>query len=97
MSDDRLARYLVAPEKFTLYTCPEIAEKAKELTTRERELEALMAKAGQSADGRLVSAMAYRADYVTARGEMTELRKAAAEKNCQLPDAGAPAGPAAAH
>jgi hypothetical protein len=95
-SDDKMARFLVAPDKFVIYTCPEMAEKAQELTARERELEQLIAKAGQSTDGRLVSSMAYRPDYITVRGEMNELQKAAATKNCKLPDAAGPRDPSSA-
>lgn len=91
MSDDKMARWLVAPDKFMLYNCPEMVEKAQALMLRERELEGLMAKAGQGADGRLVSSVAYRPEYVSLQGEMNELRKTAAEKNCQLPSAPPPA------
>jgi hypothetical protein len=87
MSDESLSRLLVAPDKFVLYNCPELVEKAKALAERERELTGLMAKAGPEADGRLVSAMAYRPEYISVQGEQTELRKAAAAKNCPLPDA----------
>lgn len=92
MSDEKMARFLVAPDKFVLYNCPEMVEKAQALTERERELEGLIAKAGQSADGRLVSSMAYRPDYIATRGEIDELHKAAAAKNCKLPGAAGPDG-----
>jgi hypothetical protein len=84
MSDDKVGRLLVAPDKFVLYTCPEIAEKAKTTAARESELERLMAKAGPETDGRLVSTIAYRPEYLSLRGEMNELRSAAAAKNCKF-------------
>lgn len=89
MSDDSLARILVAPEKFSTYACPDLATKAKELAIHERRLKGLMAKAGTDAGGQLVSAAAYRPDYLSVHGEMMEVQRTAAEKKCALPsDAG---------
>lgn len=82
MSDDKLATMLVAPGKFALYTCPELVQKAKELGARQRELEGLMAKAGDGASGKVVSTLAYRPDYLSARGEMHDVREAATGKGC---------------
>lgn len=82
MSDDKLANMLVAPGKFDLYTCPELATKASEIGKRQQTLEGLMAKAGSDTSGKLVSTLAYRPDYLSARGEMNDLRQAQAAKNC---------------
>ncbi len=78
--DDKMARFLVAPDKFRLYSCPQIAERASDVAARQNELRGLIAKAGSGSGGRLVSAIAYRPEYVGLRGEMNELRNAAAEK-----------------
>jgi hypothetical protein len=92
-SDDSAGRFLVAPDKFTLYNCAQLAEAAQANAVRQRELELLMAKAGPDAGGPLVSAVAYRPEYTQKRGEMNELRKTAAEKNCKsLPGAEIPGG-----
>jgi hypothetical protein len=82
MSDDKLARMLVAPNKFALYRCEEMAEHAKKLTTRKVELEALMARAATGSGGELVNSMAYRPEYLSIEGEMMELRRTATEKKC---------------
>ena len=84
-SDDRVGRLLVAPGKFVLYNCGQLAQADIDKAERERELEVLMAKAGTSADGRLVSSMAYRPEYLTVRAERAEIRKTAREKNCPAP------------
>ena len=89
-SDDRAGRFLVAPDKFVLYSCPALAQRAADINIRERELLGLMAKAGTGSGGRLVSTVAYRPEYLELRGEMNELRSAAAAKNCKF--AQAPAG-----
>ena len=92
MSDDQLARFVVAPEKYLLYSCDEIAKEAQVKAARERELQQLMTKAGTDAGGRLVSGLAYDADYLTVRGENNELRAAAAAKHCDsVPGAARPA------
>ena len=43
-----------------------------------------MAKAGDGPDGRLVSSLSYRPEYLQLRGEMNELRNAAVAKNCKF-------------
>ena len=95
-SEDAASRFLVEPDRFVLYSCPEIATASQANLNRQRELEALMAKAGPSAGGQLASGMAYAPEYNQLRGEMVRLRKAAADKNCRAgpgvpaPAAGAP-------
>jgi hypothetical protein len=83
-SDEAMGRLLVAPDKFILYGCKELALRAKVIIDRQKELERLMAKAGEGADGRLVSSAAYRPEYLHLTGEMSVLRNAAAEKNCKF-------------
>ena len=87
-SDDSAGRFFVQPERYQLYSCRELAEAARAIGTRERELEDLMAKAGPDASGQFVSTIAYRPEYLQTRGLMSEIRKAAAEKKCKFdPDA----------
>jgi hypothetical protein len=82
MSDDTMARFLVAPDKYATYTCAELAAQEKVTAAQERDLRQLMAKASDDSTGRLVSAVAYNADYLTAHGELRELRQTQAAKNC---------------
>jgi hypothetical protein len=86
-TDDKLGRFLVSPGKYNLYPCPQMGDRGVELAIRLKELEVLMAKAGTGAGGSLASAVAYRPEYLQARAEMAELRKAAASKNCNLDQA----------
>lgn len=83
-SDETAGRFLVAPGKFALYSCAEIADRATANAARQQELERLMTKAGADSGGRLVSSMAYRPEYLEWRGEMVELRRVAAEKDCKF-------------
>jgi hypothetical protein len=82
MSDDQMARFLVAPGKYTLYSCDEIAKETQAKAAREQELQQLMAKAGTDSGGRVIASIAYEPDYVTVRGELNDLREAAASKHC---------------
>src|SRR6187551_2794801 len=77
MSDDKLARVLVAPGKYSTYRCADIAERAKVIGTRQAELKALMVQAGPGAGGQFVSATAYRPEYLNLHGEMMDLQQAA--------------------
>lgn len=94
-TDDTMSFVLVSPGKFILYTCPELITQGRAMAKRDRELESLMAKAGQGAGGQFVNAIAYRQEYLTNRGEMKDLRAQAKEKQCTLPDLYAP-GPSTA-
>lgn len=83
-SEEAASRFLVAPDKYVLYSCPELATASQATLTRQRELEMLMAKAETGSGGQLASAMAYRPEYLQLRGEMDQLRKTAGEKNCKF-------------
>ena|SRR5262245_14560610 len=83
-SDDASGRFFVQPDRYQLYSCKELAEAAQTIGIRERELEGLMTKAGPDPSGRFVSTVAYRPEYLQLRGQMNEVRKTAAEKNCKI-------------
>ena len=89
-SDDSTARFFVAPEKYMLYTCPEIAREMKGRQAREKELKDLMVKASADPGGRLISGLAYDSEYLSVRGEINDLRASAAERHC-APEPGAAA------
>jgi hypothetical protein len=93
MSDDSLSSFLVAPGNYVLFSCDDIARTAKGIQARQKELEQLMAKAGTDTGGRLISDATYGAEYATTRGQMKNLRAAAAERKCDfVPGAENPAG-----
>jgi|ERR1700688_2402384 len=92
-SDDQMARFLVAPGKYVLYSCDELARQAQASAARKKELEQLMAKASSDAGGRMISNAAYGSEYTMVRGELIELHNAANERNCNAaPGAGNPSG-----
>lgn len=94
MSDEGASRFFVAPGKYSIYSCAQIADQMKISITRQNELEMLMARAGDDSAGRVVSDFAYKPEYISVKGEVRELRLAAIEKNCGEVD-GVPGTPRA--
>jgi ADP-ribosylglycohydrolase len=91
--------FLVAPGKYALFNCQQLAQQAATNLQRQHELEALMARAGADSGGNLVSAVAYRPEYVQLRGELADMQSTAIEKKCdsvpgETPAAGAARGQA---
>ncbi|HZL31619.1 MAG TPA: hypothetical protein VFC54_11260 [Pseudolabrys sp.] len=85
--------FLVPPDQYSIYNCAQLAQTTVAKQTRARELEALIAKAGTGAGGSFASAVAYRPEYYQVRGELNELRRREAEKNCKpVPGAATAAG-----
>jgi hypothetical protein len=77
--------WLVDPAHYSAYHCDALPAKLKAIQEREQELSNLMARASEGGGGVLIGTMTYRADYEKAIGEEKVLRRAAAEKNCNLP------------
>ncbi|HZP70973.1 MAG TPA: hypothetical protein VFB29_13600 [Pseudolabrys sp.] len=82
-SGDSAGRLLVQPDRYVLYNCKELAEAAQSISARQFELERLMTRAGTDSSGQLVSDIAYRPEYAQLRGQMNELYRTSAEKNCK--------------
>ena len=59
-SEEAASRFLVEPDRYVLYSCLEIATASQSNMNRQRELEALMTKAGTDTGGQIASSMAYR-------------------------------------
>jgi uncharacterized protein YceK len=74
----------VAPNKYAMYTCPELNDRAKAVQARQVELEQVMDRAAQGAGGAFVNAIAYRTEYAQTRGELRLLAKAEEERQCAV-------------
>ena len=57
-----------------------------------QRLEGLMARASKDAGGKIIGTIAYEPDYLTNRGELRELQKSAAAKNCTNVAVASPGG-----
>jgi hypothetical protein len=84
VSDDSAGRFMVAPDRYVLYNCTQLAKAAQATRSRQRKLEMLMAKAETDSVGVLVSSGAYRPEYAQLRGMMNEIQKTAVDKNCKF-------------
>ncbi len=73
---------VVAPGKFSHYTCDQLARTARDLTARERELSELMARAAQEPAGKFIGLLSYGTELMQARGQLQQVAQVSAEKNC---------------
>jgi hypothetical protein len=82
LATDDLANAFVDPTKFNLLPCPELAKRLDLVSKREQELRGLINKAEQGTGGTVASALAYRTDYLNARGEVKLLQEVSQRKEC---------------
>jgi predicted small secreted protein len=84
-TSDGVGSFIVDPGHYSVYHCDGLAARLKVLLAREQELANLMNRASEGGGGVLIGNLAYRTDYENAVGEEKVLRRAAAEKKCELP------------
>jgi hypothetical protein len=96
VSGEHAEDFYVAPGKYVFYDCKQLAGVAAHLQRRDKELKDLMARAKQGAGGELVSAMAYNSDYYSNLGELKDVRREQADKNCTGHEQAEPVAPAQA-
>jgi hypothetical protein len=89
-TSESAGRMFVSPTKYQFYTCRDLAIVWSSVNGRRRELEKLMAQAGQDAGGKVVGAIAYQPEYANVSGDIYTIRQEAAAKQCTLPDANPP-------
>ena len=79
-------RFIIDPGHYSVYHCKDLATRLTALQARQKELSDLMSKASEGgASGTVIANLSYRPDYENAVGEEQVLRRAAAEKQCDLP------------
>ncbi|HZP78640.1 MAG TPA: hypothetical protein VFB45_21050 [Pseudolabrys sp.] len=86
-TEDSQARMFANPGQFELFDCPRLAMRAQELAKREQELRMLTAKAGDDAAGRFIAGQAYHSEYMQVRGQLGEIARMQAIKNCDATNA----------
>lgn len=79
---DTVGSLLVSPGKYDVYNCEQLASRLKVSITREKELKGLIDKAERDAGGVVVSALAYKTEYATARGDVRLLEDTIQRKQC---------------
>ena len=71
--------------KYQFHNCEQLATASKQKHERQRELKELIDKAEQGAGGVVVSAFAYRSDYVAVNEDLRIIESTARSKNCVTP------------
>jgi hypothetical protein len=80
---ETIAPAFADPAKYELYDCKQLEAERKALTNRTVELQKLMAKAETGTGGAVVSELAYRNDYVAARGQAQMAEDAWRRNKCR--------------
>ena len=79
---ERPERVFVAPGKYVLYDCPQLAAVEARFIARDKELTRLMARARQGPAGGAISTMVYDPDYYSNLGELHDVQREQRSKNC---------------
>src|SRR3982074_3570662 len=90
---DSMSSAFADPAKYDLYECKQLETERRTLATRSAELQGLMAKAETGVGGAVVSELAYRNEYIAARGQ-SRLADEAWQRNKSHEGAPAAAAPA---
>ena len=93
---DTVSPAFADPAKYELWDCKQLEGERKRLADRTEELQKLMAKAETGVGGAVVAEMAYRNDYVSARGQAHFAEEAWRRNKCRetVPGTAAAASPA---
>jgi hypothetical protein len=82
ISDRTAAAAFTSPGKYDVYSCEDVERAIVAVRYRQVELEQLMTRASRGAGGEFVNTIAYRGEYAQGRGDLIELAKAKADKQC---------------
>ena len=93
-TSDHPEDFYVAPGKYVLYDCKQLAGAQAHFSERDQELGRLIARAKEGAGGNVVSALAYEPEYYSNLGELRDVQREMAEKKCPPEIKAAPAAPA---
>jgi hypothetical protein len=89
--EDKVGTFLVAPGKYFLFDCQQLDAAAVGYQNRRDVLRKAMADADKSPGGGVVSLLAYRGEYGQVQGNLAEIWREAASKNCPAKPATPPA------
>jgi hypothetical protein len=82
MSDGMTSAF-ADPAKYQLYDCKQLETERKNLSTRMAELQGLMNKAQEGVGGAVVAEVAYRNEYIAARGQAKNAEEAWVLNKCR--------------
>jgi hypothetical protein len=98
VGDSMASSAFVDPAKYDNFDCKQLEAERKVIASRTAELQGLMAKAETGVGGAVVAELAYRNDYIAARGQARLADEVWQRNKCvaTLPAAAAPVAPAPA-
>lgn len=92
---DGLTSAFADPSKYNLYDCKQLEAERKTLATKMAELQGLMSKAQTGVAGPVVAEVAYRNEFIAARGQAKNAEEAWVANKCrETPPGKAVAAPA---
>jgi hypothetical protein len=95
MSDGMTSAF-ADPAKYQLYNCKQLETERKTLAAKMAELQGLMSKAQEGVGGAVVAEVAYRNEYISARGQAKNAEEAWVVNKCRETPGGQAAAPAPA-
>ena len=81
-TQDRVEQFFVAPGKYVLYDCAQLAAVELRYIERDKELKRLIARAKEGPAGGLISTFVYDPDYYSNLGELHDVQREQRVKNC---------------
>ena len=81
-AQDRVEQFFVAPGKYILYDCAQLAADEVRFIERDKELKRLIARAKEGPAGGLISTFVYDPDYYSNLGELHDVQREQRVKNC---------------
>jgi len=91
---DTISPAFVDPARYDLWDCKQLAPERKNLVKRVEDLDRLMAKAETGTGGAVVAELAYRNDYIAARGQQKLVEETWRKNRCRESDMEATVPPA---
>ncbi len=81
-AQERIEQFFVAPGKYILYDCAQLAAVEIRFIERDKELKRLIARAKEGPAGGLISTFVYDPDYYSNLGELHDVQREQRVKNC---------------
>ena len=81
-AQERVEQFFVAPGKYILYDCAQLAAVEVRYIERDKELKRLIARAKEGPAGGLISTFVYDPDYYSNLGELHDVQREQRAKNC---------------
>ena len=81
-AQERAEQFFVAPGKYILYDCAQLAAVEVRFIERDKELKRLIARAKEGPAGGLISTFVYDPDYYSNLGELHDVQREQRARNC---------------